>query len=528
MPFRKLCAIICLLSFYSCKKAPDYQVPKEIEPYIQKFVSEARKRGVKVDINRLIISYNNNITDEEGTRANGKCVRSFLNWKPTHIQLDTTLGWWHGITHPSKWVYNVYAGNFYKLNYPASGLISKDMVDLKTNLSRERVIFHELAHALLNREHTQDTLPNGFDASLMAPSSPATYVHFPQGREYYLDELFRQQTVVPCWAYDAPVTNIPIETLDSLLPLYSQTAFTHVMQNTLGEIWLFGQEGLCQYKGKNKVALYNRSNFNLPADAAFFRSDKNGNCWVWTHSKQLLYRQERGFNPFPLKGLKLSELVITDFAFDTNNTLWLATEQGLIRYTNEHSFKVYNTSNTNLPHSYIQKLNMDKKNRLWVIYGNGGIAMMENEHSFAVYNEVAYHSPGIFSPDACFIAIDKNNVPWTLTNKGELFKLNQLSREFQPVHVLDCAYPDVYVTALQSDKSGNIWIGYLKGITTGIARQQQNGLFIAYPLSRNRQVKDIFVTNENELIHEIEFDTSGNVWVGGSSGILKVNFAVQP
>lgn len=72
--------------------------------------------------------------------------------------------------------------------------------------SRESLMFHELGHALLKRDHKSDLLPNGDFASLMTPDPVTLYNEYTaRKRDYYFDELFRPSTAAPDWSL--PKTN---------------------------------------------------------------------------------------------------------------------------------------------------------------------------------------------------------------------------------------------------------------------------------------------------------------------------------
>ena len=63
-----------------------------------------------------------------------------------------------------------------------------EWTDLDTD-EQEELIFHELGHCLLNREHSTGTFTNGMPASLMYPIlvNESWYVQY---RSYYWNEMF--------------------------------------------------------------------------------------------------------------------------------------------------------------------------------------------------------------------------------------------------------------------------------------------------------------------------------------------------
>jgi hypothetical protein len=77
--------------------------------------------------------------------------------------------------------------------------------------NREALVFHELGHCLLVRNHREDKLPSGAMSSIMhsqnnGPYSPCVYDLGGDGdcdktarRSYYVNELFDPSTPVPEW-----------------------------------------------------------------------------------------------------------------------------------------------------------------------------------------------------------------------------------------------------------------------------------------------------------------------------------------
>ena len=146
-----------------------YQVPDIIQPYIEAFEFEAAQRGYNIKIDSLIVEFEG---DLNGGEAAGLCTISSNRSVIPHIRLDTTsLNWTNNEYH------------------------------------REILVFHELGHCVLRRlEHRDDFLPNGNIASIMRSTGEQVYGGQLNDfkREYYLDELFDQDTPAPDWATDFP------------------------------------------------------------------------------------------------------------------------------------------------------------------------------------------------------------------------------------------------------------------------------------------------------------------------------------
>ena len=165
-----------LLFSLSCQKEkliPIYAVHEDFQALIDSFLVEAAKRGMYLEIDNLILEY-----DDLPISFCGKC-NSLASSNSTQkiIGINANNRCWE---QPSE---------------------------------LEALIFHELGHCILGRSHATDTLPNGDPKSLMVDGNitlyaPCRYVFGPDASEcnnvhkrtYYLDELFDPETPVPEWS----------------------------------------------------------------------------------------------------------------------------------------------------------------------------------------------------------------------------------------------------------------------------------------------------------------------------------------
>ena len=161
-----LFALILLLLF-SCKKDREkvYNVPTELEEYVNAFEAAGNVRGEDLNIDDLIVEYGFNL-ELDGTEAAGICNFETNDSAPI-IELDTTSENWQAHEH-----------------------------------SKETLIFHELGHCILNRQHTNSLLPNNNYKSIMKASGEPVYAEFCLfKKDYYLTELFNPSVDPPAWAY---------------------------------------------------------------------------------------------------------------------------------------------------------------------------------------------------------------------------------------------------------------------------------------------------------------------------------------
>lgn len=246
---------IIILICCSCqnRKEKVYDVPNEVQPYVSSFLVEAAKRGHRLVIDDLIITYKFNIITSQ-VHAAGLC-RKRHGHTPI-IYIDTT-----------------------SVNWRAS------------ELSKEQLVFHELCHCILGRGHKEDTLLNGNYASIMKPSGETLYGSILSNfkRSYYIDELFDPSAERPAWeqvtetytknytvldtVYFEDFEPIPLDTL-SEVPLDSLqlTDTLHYKKWSLGQNsvvrrWVI--DGRLEFENYQKGSYFIPFNVDIPTDKNF-------------------------------------------------------------------------------------------------------------------------------------------------------------------------------------------------------------------------------------------------------------------
>ena len=153
------------LVIFSCSSEPDppaFDLRADFVPHVDQFIEEGRKRGHDIDFSDtgLSIQFSEKADDE----SSGVC---FVGQH--RIEIDRKD--WNGLSFVAK----------------------------------EGLIFHELGHCELGREHVNHLLSNGEWASRMRgepflDESMSTIINYSaRRRDYYIDELFDQNTPEPDW-----------------------------------------------------------------------------------------------------------------------------------------------------------------------------------------------------------------------------------------------------------------------------------------------------------------------------------------
>lgn len=141
---------MCLLCTY-CTKSNETFSATELTVYFELFEQEAAIRGIDIDLKAMgITGQIVNISEEH---VAGRCKYSDRN--------------------------------------PAMVLVDKSFWSKSNEYLKEHIIFHELGHCILNRDHRNEALESGECVSIMASDNRiCAAVYTPDTRKAYLDELF--------------------------------------------------------------------------------------------------------------------------------------------------------------------------------------------------------------------------------------------------------------------------------------------------------------------------------------------------
>ena len=164
MKFLKYYLFTLILFQFSCKDPNEYRVAPDFTEYLQRFETEAAKRNINFDLKTsgLIIEFAD-LKDE---------IAGLTHYEhPIRIEIDKT--YWSDISK--------YEGY---------------------DVMKEDLIFHELGHGLLNRDHINTTLENGDWKSIMCGGKKVDNRNWNinyrgMRREYYINELFDESTEIP-------------------------------------------------------------------------------------------------------------------------------------------------------------------------------------------------------------------------------------------------------------------------------------------------------------------------------------------
>jgi len=159
--------LMMIITFSSCKDRDEYRIDSEFTEYLQRFETEASKRGRTFDVQTegLIIEF----AELDDNKAGLTHYED-----PIRVEIDQT--YWNNISKTAG-----------------------------ADLMKENLIFHELGHGLLGRGHLNSTLENGDWKSIMCGGEMVNEREWNINyrgvrRNYYIDELFNESTSFPDFA----------------------------------------------------------------------------------------------------------------------------------------------------------------------------------------------------------------------------------------------------------------------------------------------------------------------------------------
>ena len=260
--------------------------------------------------------------------------------------------------------------------------------------------------------------------------------------------------------------------------------------------------------------------------------DHAGDLWVGTdnglnravsdqHEKLAFYQ----FYHDPAESNSLSDNYITCLLEDHQNNLWIGTRNGLNRYNPlTHSFQLFlmkQDSGQN-KYNYVTALYEDDQHNLLV--GTHGDGFFKCSFSSAKNTCACTALPfeGIQRNEVSAILQDPENKFWIAFQEEGLIHWDPATNEHFSIRtnpVQPNSLSNDRVSALCSDKFGNIWIGTLNGINRV---NITNRKFIFY------QNKPGLPEDIHNSIFAIVKDSDGSIWTGTRAGLFRLAPGSQP
>jgi hypothetical protein len=146
---RKIPYILIAMTLVACGKKEVLDVAPEFQPYVGRFEQVSAKVGSPVTVSDLIVKFGPMLHKNE----NGAC----------EVMSDKT----------------------------PTVTINEKVWNQMDDLERESLMFHELGHCVLHRNHKKEITAQGVPVSIMNPYRIDSFL-YEENTEYYHQELFKQ------------------------------------------------------------------------------------------------------------------------------------------------------------------------------------------------------------------------------------------------------------------------------------------------------------------------------------------------
>lgn len=156
--------LIMLTSFFSCaKEKTQFRVDPELMPYYQSFVYEGKIRGQDQSTNDLILEFG-----DAKSRDNEVLAYCGIDLSSTHI-------WFERVEY-----------------FTPKIVVDKESFDSLSEIERRTLIFHEMGHCILKRNHNKELNEYQYVKSIMYPYliTDILGIFYDNVESYYIDELF--------------------------------------------------------------------------------------------------------------------------------------------------------------------------------------------------------------------------------------------------------------------------------------------------------------------------------------------------
>ena len=195
---------------------------------------------------------------------------------------------------------------------------------------------------------------------------------------------------------------------------------------------------------------------------------------------------------------------------DKNGIIWMARNDGLWRYDGSQ-WKVFNTSNSPMPDSEVGSIMISEDNQVWFTCNfDNALMSFDGQQWRTVYT----CTPGYWISS---IAMDKKSNPWI--GVGGLYiigkeygqgVLHYDGTQWESFTISNSELPSNSITEMEFDSTGNLWVGAYGGM----AKYDNKNQWTAYTI-QNSGLPD-------NSVEQIEIDGAGNKWIKTQFGGLAV------
>jgi signal transduction histidine kinase/ligand-binding sensor domain-containing protein len=273
-----------------------------------------------------------------------------------------------------------------------------------------------------------------------------------------------------------------------------------ILQDKFGVMWFATNNGLTRYDGVVFTVYRHKKELETSLSDNFVTSlteDSYGNLWIGTQNGLNRYnRKTNNFTRFDDKNGLKNNCIKAIYA-DKNGVLWVESNGGyLSRFDIKNNLWTHKnrSSRTNEGEYFYHQIFEDSKHNLWIGGRNEVPTKIPNKNINNVL-ELSFSSNVKFSEASCYVETLNGELFWINYPNSSLSKYNSATNRDELIDVTFGAIAAI------CDKNGKIWLGGSSGIMQvdferkEITRIKHNAVYCLYK------------------------DKSGRIWVGTDKGV---------
>ena len=312
-----------------------------------------------------------------------------------------------------------------------------------------------------------------------------------------------------------------LEVFNDFIP-NNNTIFS-ICEDKKGAIWIYNNYGVDKLIEETKTFITYKTVYSNPDVKQKLFKDKNGDLWfgeyewrLWKYNYELDEFEQLKFDYQEFNSLP-GERLITSITEDDKGYLWLGTwSSGIFKLDKKTGeYQHYNTNPDDpksLSYSHCWQVFIDDANLLWVgTEGQGINKLVLNDNGIQVYKRGLRRQEGLIANMVKGIYEDDRGILWVGTYGG-FNKINRKTGEIKHFPYGPNTLNSAVLTMIPDlHHSNELWLGtHVLGLyKINILTDQ-----IVHKLPPNGKAN---------LIFSMVQDASGNLWLGGHSGLYVYN-----
>lgn len=298
-----------------------------------------------------------------------------------------------------------------------------------------------------------------------------------------------------------------------------------IFKDNNNDIWVATDKGLAKLeKGKGTFKSYDSKIYDknsLIGDEVFtIIQDKSGLIWVGTYSGISIFDPDNNIKHYknnPLDPNSLSENAVHGIYEDKDGLVWVGTNSNGVNIIDRKDDKILHINKKTTSNAFSDDCINDitgKDNIVYIATNNGVNKVDKDKKTITVYNK----KDGICEDNIRSLLLDSKGYLWIGTNDGVSI-LNTATDEIHDItgDLNKFGIDKLHAKVIYEDKDGVYWIGCF--VNGGLIKIDPHRNIIKKYKSKDNDKRTI----SSDTVRSITEDKSGNLWIGTSYGLNKLD-----